>query len=56
MVEQVPAPKSMIAIEGADHFFQGRLDEVQSHYCEFRAYPHSVKGECRTREGTTERP
>ncbi len=28
--EQVPAPKSMIAIEGADHFFQGRLDEVQA--------------------------
>jgi alpha/beta superfamily hydrolase len=28
--EQVPAPKSMVAIEGADHFFQGRLDEVQS--------------------------
>ena len=27
--EQVPAPKSMVAIEGADHFFQGRLDEVQ---------------------------
>lgn len=28
--EQVPAPKSMITIEGADHFFQGRLDEVQA--------------------------
>ncbi len=28
--EQVPAPKSMIAVEGADHFFQGRLDEVQA--------------------------
>ena len=27
--EQVPAPKSMMAIEGADHFFQGRLEEVQ---------------------------
>lgn len=28
--EQIPAPKSMIAVEGADHFFQGRLDEVQA--------------------------
>jgi alpha/beta superfamily hydrolase len=28
--EQVPAPKSIIAIQGADHFFQGRLDEVQA--------------------------
>jgi alpha/beta superfamily hydrolase len=27
--EHVPAPKSMIAIQGADHFFQGHLDEVQ---------------------------
>jgi uncharacterized protein len=27
--EQVPAPKSLIAIEGADHFFQDSLDEVQ---------------------------
>jgi alpha/beta superfamily hydrolase len=28
--EQVPAPKSLIAVEGADHFFQGRLEEVQA--------------------------
>ena len=28
--EHVPAPKSMIAIKGADHFFQGHLDEVQA--------------------------
>ncbi|WP_376796692.1 alpha/beta hydrolase [Thermogemmatispora sp.] len=28
--EQLPAPKTMIAVEGADHFFQGRLDEVQT--------------------------
>ena len=27
--EHVPAPKSMVAIQGADHFFQNRLDEVQ---------------------------
>ena len=33
--EQVPAPKTMIAIEGADHFFQGRLDEVQSLIADF---------------------
>jgi len=28
--EAIPAPKRMLAIEGADHFFQGRLDEVQA--------------------------
>jgi alpha/beta superfamily hydrolase len=28
--EHLPAPKSMIAVEGADHFFQGRLEEVQA--------------------------
>jgi alpha/beta superfamily hydrolase len=28
--EHLPAPKSMIAVEGADHFFQGHLDEVQA--------------------------
>lgn len=28
--EHVPAPKSMIAIPGADHFFQNCLDEVQA--------------------------
>ena len=28
--EHLPAPKSMIAVEGADHFFQGRLNEVQA--------------------------
>ena len=28
--EQVPAPKSLIAVEGADHFFQGHLDEIQA--------------------------
>lgn len=27
--DHLPAPKTMIAVEGADHFFQGRLDEVQ---------------------------
>ena len=27
--EQVPAPKSLVAVPGADHFFQGRLEEVQ---------------------------
>jgi alpha/beta superfamily hydrolase len=27
--EQVPAPKSMVAVPGADHFFQNHLDEVQ---------------------------
>jgi uncharacterized protein len=28
--EQVSPPKSLVAIQGADHFFQGRLDEVQA--------------------------
>ena len=28
--EQVPAPKSIVAVQGADHFFQGHLDEVQA--------------------------
>jgi uncharacterized protein len=28
--EHVPAPKSMVAVQGADHFFQGYLDEVQA--------------------------
>jgi alpha/beta superfamily hydrolase len=27
--EKVPAPKTMMPIQDADHFFQGRLDEVQ---------------------------
>jgi alpha/beta superfamily hydrolase len=28
--EQVPAPKSLVAVQGADHFFQGHLDEIQA--------------------------
>ncbi len=28
--EQVPAPKSLVAVQGADHFFQGQLDEIQA--------------------------
>lgn len=28
--EQVPAPKSLVAIPDADHFFQDRLEEVQA--------------------------
>lgn len=28
--DQVPAPKSMMAVQGADHFFQDRLEEVQA--------------------------
>lgn len=33
--EQVPAPKRLATIEGADHFFQGRLEEVQTIIAEF---------------------
>jgi alpha/beta superfamily hydrolase len=28
-LERVAAPKILVTVEGADHFFQGRLDEVQ---------------------------
>ncbi len=28
--ELVPAPKNMVTVQGADHFFQGRLEEVQA--------------------------
>ena len=28
--EQVPAPKSLVVVQGADHFFQGHLDEIQA--------------------------
>jgi uncharacterized protein len=28
--EHVPAPKSLVAVQGADHFFQGHLDEIQT--------------------------
>ncbi len=28
--EQVPAPKSLVAVQGEDHFFQGHLDEIQA--------------------------
>ncbi|EFH82578.1 alpha/beta hydrolase [Ktedonobacter racemifer] len=28
--EQVPAPKRIVTVQDADHFFQGRLDEVQA--------------------------
>ena len=28
--EQVPAPKNMVTVQDADHFFQGRLEEVQA--------------------------
>ena len=28
--EYVPAPKSLVAVQGAEHFFQGHLDEVQA--------------------------
>ncbi len=33
--EHVPAPKSLIAIEGADHFFQSHLPEVQGVVVDF---------------------
>ncbi len=33
--EQVPAPKRLVTIQGADHFFQGRLEEVQAIIAEF---------------------
>ncbi len=33
--EQVPAPKSMIMVQGADHFFQNCLEELQRIIIEF---------------------
>lgn len=33
--EQVPAPKRLVTIPDADHFFQGRLDEVQAAISDF---------------------
>src|SRR6266566_7218682 len=33
--EQLPAPKSMVAVRGADHFFQGHLEEVQAVIVDF---------------------
>ncbi len=33
--EQLPAPKSMVAVRGADHFFQGHLEEVQTVIVDF---------------------
>ncbi len=33
--QQVPAPKSLVTVEGADHFFQDRLDEVQAIVVDF---------------------
>jgi hypothetical protein len=33
--EQVPAPKSMIVVQEADHFFQNRLEELQRIIIEF---------------------
>jgi alpha/beta superfamily hydrolase len=41
--EQVPAPKSMVAVRGADHFFQGHLEEVQAIIVDFvRSLPGYV--------------
>jgi hypothetical protein len=33
--EHVPAPKRLVAIQGANHFFQDRLTEVQSQVVDF---------------------
>jgi hypothetical protein len=30
LVDPLPGPKRLVVIEGADHFFTGRLDEVQA--------------------------
>jgi uncharacterized protein len=41
--EHVPAPKRLFAIEGADHFFQGRLPEVQELIVDFIQTLHNDK-------------
>src|SRR5207248_1495286 len=33
--EQVPAPKRLVAVQGADHFFPGHLEEVQAIITDF---------------------
>ena len=33
--EQVPAPKRLVTIQGANHFFQDRLSEVQNLVVDF---------------------
>lgn len=39
--EKVPAPKQLLTIEGADHFFQGRLPELQTMIVDFaRTFDH----------------
>ncbi|HEU5379868.1 MAG TPA: alpha/beta fold hydrolase [Ktedonobacteraceae bacterium] len=40
--EHVPAPKVMMPVKGADHFFQGRLDEVQAMLTDFM-YEHLLQ-------------
>lgn len=37
--EQVPAPKSFMTVDGTDHFFQGRLEEVQAMISSFIRNP-----------------
>jgi uncharacterized protein len=39
--EKVPAPKQIVAIQGADHFFQEHLPEVQTLIVEFARTFHS---------------
>ena len=39
--EHLPAPKSLVAIKGADHFFQGRLEEVRAVLVDFVQKLHS---------------
>ena len=34
-LDRIPAPKILVTVEGADHFFQGRLDEVQAALIDF---------------------
>jgi alpha/beta superfamily hydrolase len=37
VVEPLPEPKSLVVIEGADHFFTGRLDEMHAAVSEWAA-------------------
>ncbi len=40
--DHVTAPKSLMIVEGADHFFQDRLDEVQAMITSFIQNPNPV--------------
>jgi alpha/beta superfamily hydrolase len=45
LFETLPAPKRMVFVEGGDHFFQGKLDEVSSAITAWMKDRHPILGE-----------